>query len=186
MIIGITGTYGAGKGAVVEHLVKVKGFKHLSVGGFLAEEVKRSGGEVNRQSLINAGNRLRNSFGAGYLVEELLKRAKELGEDVIIESIRTEGEVEKLKKSGGILFGINADRKTRYERIVARGSEKDKVSFEEFCESEDREMESADSSKQNLKKCLEMADFRLENDGSLEELHQKVEEILNIIKKNDR
>ena len=38
MIIGITGTLGAGKGAVVEFL-KQKDFKHYSVRNFLIEEI---------------------------------------------------------------------------------------------------------------------------------------------------
>ena len=38
-IIGITGTIGAGKGTIVDYLVKEKGYVHYSVREFLAEEV---------------------------------------------------------------------------------------------------------------------------------------------------
>lgn len=40
IIIGITGTLGAGKGTVVEYL-KTKGFKHFSVREFLTQEIKK-------------------------------------------------------------------------------------------------------------------------------------------------
>ena len=36
-IIGITGTIGAGKGTIVDYLVKQKNFKHYSVRNFLIE-----------------------------------------------------------------------------------------------------------------------------------------------------
>ncbi|MBR5146904.1 MAG: AAA family ATPase, partial [Bacteroidales bacterium] len=45
-IIGITGTIGAGKGTIVDYLVKEKGYVHYSVREFLAEEVKKRGLEV--------------------------------------------------------------------------------------------------------------------------------------------
>lgn len=38
-IIGITGTLGAGKGTVVDYLVKNKGFNHFSVGDYLIDEI---------------------------------------------------------------------------------------------------------------------------------------------------
>ena len=58
-IIGITGTIGAGKGTIVDYLVKEKGYVHYSVREFLAEEVKRRGLEVNRDTLTEVGNDLR-------------------------------------------------------------------------------------------------------------------------------
>ena len=58
-IIGITGTLGAGKGTIVDYLVKEKGYVHYSVRAFLAEEVKRRGLEVNRDTLTEIGNDLR-------------------------------------------------------------------------------------------------------------------------------
>ena len=58
-IIGITGTIGAGKGTIVDYLVKEKGYVHYSVREFLAEEVKKRGLEVNRDTLTEVGNDLR-------------------------------------------------------------------------------------------------------------------------------
>jgi len=40
LIIGITGTLGAGKGTIVEYLVKNKNFKHYSVSGYLITKKK--------------------------------------------------------------------------------------------------------------------------------------------------
>ena len=46
MIIGITGTDGAGKGSVVDYLVKEKGFVHYSGRGVIVEAIEAKGGSV--------------------------------------------------------------------------------------------------------------------------------------------
>jgi dephospho-CoA kinase len=132
LIVGITGTNGAGKGTVVE-ILKKKGFDYLSVGGYLLEEVKKSGWIDNRESQIRMANELRTKFGSGYIMEQLYNEAVSMGENVIIESIRNEGEIATLKAKGRFfLLAVNADRALRYKRIVKRGGSKYNVSFEEF------------------------------------------------------
>ena len=41
IIIGITGTLGAGKGTIVDYLVKERGFVHYSVRAFITEEIEK-------------------------------------------------------------------------------------------------------------------------------------------------
>ena len=67
MIIGITGTLGAGKGTIVGFL-KERGFSHYSVREFLIEEINRRGLEANRDSMILVANDLRANFGGSYIV----------------------------------------------------------------------------------------------------------------------
>ena len=40
IVIGITGTIGAGKGTIVEYLVEKKGFLHFSVREFLLKKIR--------------------------------------------------------------------------------------------------------------------------------------------------
>ncbi len=183
IIIGITGTIGAGKGTVVEYLVKNKGFKHFSARDLISEEVEKKGLEKNRDNMVIVANDLRQKYGSGYVADELYRRALVSGDNCIIESIRTVGEIESLKNKGNfILLAVDAEPKVRYERILERKTTTDNVSYEKFLEDENKEMESDDLSKQNLKKCIEMADFVIDNNGTLDELNLKIEEILKIIK----
>jgi len=100
---------------------------------------------VNRDSMVAVGNNLREKNSPSYIIEQLYLKAKDKGGNSIIESVRTPGEVEKLReKDNFYLFAIDADPKLRYERIVLRKSETDKVSFDEFLDNEKREMESDD------------------------------------------
>jgi dephospho-CoA kinase len=175
MIIGITGTNGAGKGTVVE-ILKEKGFTHYSVSGYLGELLREKGEEVNRDAMIRLANELRTENSPSYLAEVLYNKAlREGAEFPIIESLRTEGEVTALRKKGGFyLLAVDASPEIRYNRITNRGSNKDAVSFQQFMEQEKREMHSDDANKQNLRRCIEMADYILINNDSIQELRKNI------------
>lgn len=177
--IGITGTLGAGKGTIVDYLVEKKGYVHYSVRAYLIEEIERRGLEVNRDTMTMVGNDLRATHSPSYIVEQLYNKAQASGCNCIIESVRTPGEVAALRGLDNFyLFAIDADPKIRYERIVLRGSETDHVSYETFIANEQREMTSDDPNKQNLKVCIEQADYKFDNGGTIEQLQAQVEEVI--------
>jgi len=175
-IIGITGTLGAGKGTIVDYLKKHYGYKHYSVRGYLIEEALRRGMELNRDTFVVVANDLRATHCPSYITDQLYLQAAENGENAIIESVRTPGEVESLRKQENfLLFAVDADPRIRYERIVGRGSETDHISYETFLENEAREMSSTDPNHQNIGRCMQMADHVFYNNGDFEDLYQQVE-----------
>lgn len=182
MILGITGTNGAGKGTVVDYLVANNGFTHYSVREEITTELERRGLEVNRTNMNEVGTELRQTHGPAYFSTLFVARAREQGlEDIVIESIRNPFEAKALKELGGFTLIVDADRKVRYERAVTRGSATDKVSFEEFCAQEDREMQSEDPSdpaKMSIHAVMQLADATIHNDGTLEELPAEIERAL--------
>jgi dephospho-CoA kinase len=184
IIFGITGTLGAGKGTVVDYLVKEKEFVHYSVRQFLIDRLESEKKEVNRDTMVALANALREKHGADYIARALYEKAAENNTNCIIESLRTVGEINALReKEDFYLLAVDADAKLRYQRINLRKSETDNISFEEFVANEKREMQNDDPNKQNLKNCIEMADYQIDNNGSVNALHQKVEEIISDILK---
>lgn len=184
IIIGITGTLGAGKGTVVEYLVKEKGFIHFSVRGYLKEIISQNGEPVNRDTLTRTANELRSANNPAFIIEELYRQAASIGQNCIIESIRTPGEITSLRKQPNFyLLAVDGDIRVRFERIRSRGSETDHVDFETFQQNELREMHTNDPNKQNLAECIRQADYVIKNNGSLEELHHDIESFINVLKK---
>ena len=65
IIIGITGTLGAGKGTIVDFLTKNKRFEHFSARALIVEEIEKRGLENNRNNMVVVDNDLRNKNGSG-------------------------------------------------------------------------------------------------------------------------
>lgn len=180
-IIGITGTLGAGKGTVVEYLMKQHGFAHFSARGVLLEMLKAKGLPANRDTMRELANSMRLERGPAALIEVLFEKAQAAGLDAVIESVRTEGEVVALRRKSGVpfvLLAVDAGQELRYQRAFGRGSSTDNVSFEKFVAQEATEMTSTEPHEQNLARCMELADMRLTNNGTTAELHKAVESFL--------
>ena len=86
IIIGITGTLGAGKGTVADYLKNKYGLLHYSARDFIVDEIERRGLPVNRDIMTEVANDLRKLHHPGYIIEQLYNRAITSGKNSIIES----------------------------------------------------------------------------------------------------
>jgi len=175
VIIGITGTLGAGKGTIAEILTK-KGFEHHSVRKYLENRLEKETESNNfRGGLVDLANKLRAENSPSFLAEELYKEAQSHQHNATIESIRTPGEIEALSRLGDFyLVAVDAPSEIRYERIKNRKSSTDLVTYEEFMEQEKKEMSSNDPNKQNISACISRADYIIQNQDNLKELTDKI------------
>ncbi|MBN2290099.1 MAG: AAA family ATPase [Candidatus Glassbacteria bacterium] len=176
MLIGLTSRNAAGKDEVARYLVERKGFSYFSLSDVLRRELERRSLPVTRENLVETGNALRLRHGPGALAELALEALGDT-EDAVVVSIRNPGEVEVLRRRGDfILVGVDAPLELRYRRARARGRPEDPHSLEEFTAQERAELAGA-AGQQQLDACFALSDRVLVNDGTLEELHRKVEEL---------
>lgn len=179
IIIGITGTIGAGKGTVVDYLVSIYQFRHYSARDLLKEEAIKLGLPLNRDSYTIIANTLRQNHSPSFVIDKLFEAAKKNGNNAVIESIRTLGEIQSLRlKEHFLLLSVDAQSELRYQRICLRNSETDKISYQEFLKNEEREISSTDPNKQNLLACIREADEKIINNGNVIELHQQIDKIM--------
>ena len=179
MLIGITGTFGSGKGAVVDYLVSRKGFRHVSARQIWTIELESRNLPVNRDTMTAFANEMRAEHGPAYFMERALATVVDPDENVVIESVRTISEADLLKRNQGVLLAVDADIKERYRRISGRGSALDNVSYEDFVRQESAEMANSDPNKQNVAKVTTMANYVIDNNKSLKELRGNVDIFLN-------
>tara|TARA_Y100000310_G_scaffold218433_1_gene219718 strand:- start:68 stop:613 length:546 start_codon:yes stop_codon:yes gene_type:complete len=175
MILGLTGKNASGKGAVAEYL-KSKGYTYLSLSDALRDQATKRNLEHTRDNLINLGNQLRQEFGSNYLAKKTLEKISE--GNFIIDSIRNPEEINELKTHKDFtLIAVDAPIELRFERMQSRARPGDATSVEQLKEHEAKENTSNKTSQQ-LNTCIEMAQHTINNQGTLEELHNKIDQLL--------
>ncbi len=178
MFIALTGTIGSGKDTVAKYLVEHHGFHFASGSDLIAGEVRKRGLAASRENMRSVANELRKRDGTRLLDMMINEAAGK--RDVVIGFLRTENAIRRLREvePAAILAGVDAPIDTRYKRAAARNEEKDRMTLDEFVAAEALEMSSEDPDTQNIGYCMSHADIIVMNDSSLEDLHNKIEEML--------
>lgn len=117
---------------------------------------------------------MNQGYGEGTLSHAIFERIKNLKADIIIiDGVRWESDVELVRIfPKNYLIYITADLKTRYERLKKRGEKEgeEETTFEQFVSEENAANELL------IPKIGKGADFKIENNGSFEELKKEVRE----------
>lgn len=182
MIIGVAGTNASGKDTVANYL-KTKGYANYSLSDIVREECDKRGLPKDRDTLSELANELRRNFGnsvlAGRAMEKIKKDGIAYAASIVITSIRSPEEAATLKRLPDFkLIAVDAPIELRYQRTRERGREGDFISFENFKRQEGLEM-TGGAEKQNIRAVMQLADETITNDGTTDELHKKIDGILN-------
>ena len=184
MIVGITGRIASGKGVLTNYLMDL-GFKQISLSQEVREEATIRGLEITRENLQNLGDEMRRQFGAGIWAKKVVERInKENYPNWVIEGIRNPAEIIEFKKlKNFFLVAIDADRELRFKRLLQRSKPSDPRIFEEFVKIDDRDFCDLNNELgQQVGKCMQLADFEIENNSSFQEMSEKVKEVYYQIK----
>ena len=179
IVFGLTGKNASGKGTVAE-ILKKKNFTYHSLSDSLRDELKSLKKEETRENLIDIGNELREKGGPGVLADKLMPKLNSENNH-IVDSIRNPLEVISLRETllrRFFLISVDANSRLRYDRLCSRGRIGDTDSWEKFVKQEEKEENNDDPNKQQLSRTMEMADYSIDNSGTLEELEAQVNRII--------
>ncbi len=183
-VIGVTGPLGSGKTTVAK-LLEAKNFVRVSLTDELREEVRKRALPETREVFIDTANALRKEFGKDILAKkaseslEALRRTRKT-DKFIIDGLKNPGEVKYFKeKYDMFLIGVVAEEKIRVKRILSRSSILDSRASKNVLQKNlKRDLGIGEKDfGNNIRGTLDLADIRIKNDGSLEELEKKINEL---------
>ena len=182
-IIGLAGTNGSGKDTVAHMLAEKHGFLFADATQMLGDELTRRGITHERENKSALSAEWRRDNGMAVIVDkavELFNRGNYEG--LIVGSLRHPGESDRVHKLGGTVLWVDADPRTRYDRITNndRGRVEDQKTYEQFISEEKREMTPiGDEATLNTGAVKERSDIILINNGNdIEAFRAEAEKVL--------
>ena len=185
MIIGVVGKIAAGKTTVAKFFEE-KGFCRVSCSEPLMDLLTHNVSsyswipelpektEPTRERLIEFGKYLKDKYGGDILIRLAVDKKRHC-KNTVIDGVRSREEIEAIKRLGGKVIYVEARPEIRFERLVKRKASKDRdiKSFEDFMA-----VDEAEERLYHTSKLKGLADYVIVNEGTLEELRRKVEEII--------
>ena len=185
-IIFIVGMTGSGKSIASDELVK-NGFGFVRFGQIVLDKIKEDGLEVSEKNEKKIREGLRKEHGMAAFATSNIPKFDELLEkgNVVGDGLYSWSEYKVLKEKYGdsmTVIAIYAPPETRYERLVNRSVENDeKQRFRSTTKEESKARDYAEIENVEKGGPIAMADYTIINTGTIEELKQKVKEILSMI-----
>lgn len=176
--IAVTGQEGSGKDSVGDYLA-LHGYLHVSAGDVLRTHARARGYKdpISREVLSEVGDALKKEFGPSPITESTLADYDRLQTKfpcgLVITGLRRTGELETFKAHGAIVLWIEADDDRRYKNQTKRGRA-DQQNREGFIKKSREEYSGKTQGGKhgvNLKAVEILADCRVANDSSLEDLY---------------
>ena len=176
IIIGLTGPIASGKGTAKKYIVEKYLAKDCRFSTILRDILNRVDMPICRENLQKISTALRQTFGEDLLAKAITKDAENLDSDVVvIDGVRRMTDIGHLiKLDHFVLVSIDAKPEARYERLVLRNENEDDKSktFQGFLDDHKIETELT------IPEVMTYAKEKINNNGSMEDLHKQIDEII--------
>ena len=182
IIIGIIGENASGKTTATEYLIKQYGAVSFRFSDPLADVLKRLYLENSRANLQKLSTLLRQNFDEEILSAIIAKDAKNSPANLIItEGVRRPGDITHLKQLDNFyLIALDAAERVRYERLIKRAEKTDDATktWESF------QIDGQQEAEQKIKQVATQANFKIDNNNTLEGLFSQLDDIILKIQNN--
>ena len=183
MILGIVGMIGSGKDTVANYISHKYGYEIVSFRDIVHDIVKERGLESTRENMQKTARECRDKYGEYYFSKKALEKGIALlkkGKKVLFKEMRTEGDVEILRKEFDRkikIIIVEAGERTRFERVKKRGRLGDPKTLDEFMiqQKKEEELHFTDS--------LKLADLGIDNNGTKKELESEIDKMMEDLKR---
>jgi dephospho-CoA kinase len=179
-ILCFVGLIASGKDASKKYLEEKYGATSFRFSSILREALDALGIEKNRDNLITLSTWARQNFGEDLLAKTLTKKVGESDKEfIIIDGARRLSDLIYLKKLPCFhLIAIEAEPKIRYQRSLSRNENVGDAekSYDTFLLDHEKETEIT------IPETMAVAEFKIDNNGELENLYNQIEEILSKLK----
>lgn len=175
-IVAIVGMCGSGKSIASARLEDL-GYKKVYFGGVTMEKLKEEGFEITPDNEKMMREKLRSELGMGAYAIVLLPKIKMLAQnnDVVLDGLYSWDELKILQKEFNLTtIAVVADKDLRYERLSKRIDRP--FAKEDAIKRDISEIE-------NIAKAgpIAYADYYIFNNGTIQEFHERLDEILDQI-----
>ncbi|OGY29963.1 MAG: hypothetical protein A3F35_02960 [Candidatus Woykebacteria bacterium RIFCSPHIGHO2_12_FULL_45_10] len=182
IVVCLIGGLGSGKTTVAEFLVG-KGFRRFTYSDLVREELQRLAvPSPDRKKLQDTGDKLREEFGEEVLGERIWEKIEdERAEKAVLDGPRSPADISLPRTKAGkfVALALLASPETRFSRLAKRKTGKDPHSKEDFLKDDQRDFgDGEDLTKQNTASCIQISDYKISTERSLEAVLQEVEAIL--------
>lgn len=184
-LIAVTGQEGSGKDSYAEHLA-AQGYMHISAGDVIRQAAVAHGyaPPFDRDTLSKVGDELKRKFGSSPIVANSMQSYEQAApkpKGLVISGIRRVGEIEAFKSHGAVIVWINADEKQRFNNQKSRARIGDELDLDAFVLRGKKEYFGDTQGGHhgvNLRAIEALADCKVSNDGTLEDLFHKADTAL--------
>ena len=177
MIVAAVGKNASGKDYFLDVIAKQFDIPVISFGDCARELADKEGLVHTRENLQYISKKYMSTYGQDFFPKMMVAKIKEMGlKNVLVSGIRPPSDAELFRNEFGddfflVAIVLESDR-LRYERMVARGSARDNVTYEQFLALDQREEELFQTSE-----TMKMANYTfVRGDYSDEVYHEKIRE----------
>lgn len=166
---------GSGKTEATLILDEMK-VSRIVMGDVIREEMVKRNIPLTSENMREFMIDLRKKEGMNIVARKcILKIENSSSEIIIIDGLRNIEEVEYFKNHlpSFKIIAVNASPETRYKRLLARKREDDSVDVKLLKDRDAKELSVG------IGKVIEIADYILENEGTVEQLQEKFKKIIN-------